>query len=486
MADEMKMGGLELAPNLGIATGPIPENRSQDNVDAGIKMAGMGRQGLQQSVDAQKAVSQMKLNYDPINDIFSADKIPGAVARSLIESRQQVNQYQNLYNDLIAENLQRQQREKDHPFMNTLSELAASFARNDPNPYTRAIGQAATRLNPTLDELQEKEVGLLKSAEGFAARREAIDAGLLRTAELGEQKKQAGFTRLLATFEQMARGGLDKMETYLAAAKKAGVDEATAKDLASGFIKQVIDKRQLDESKRIFAAEQKDLDRLSKEKLKAGDQAISRARVGLATARFNLQRSITSGETLNVPKLMEERRKLLGLKAQLENNAIRGFEAVQRTATDALIRYLPNRALDRDGTFKGEITSAMAPSQSAADAGLRLAQGHMEEIDVMIAELDDTLARHGAKGEGEFADVTGGSKVLSGEARPKKTKATQESEGFFSKLISGALTTTTREEGGIPTSQAFKDAFARIGEGGYVTGPNGRRIYKRNGKPSEN
>jgi hypothetical protein len=406
---------LRISPTLGLGSG---NKASAENAHAGVQMMGIGLQGKQQAADAAKQVASAKFTVNPLDDTVKYEG-PAAVVRSLLESKQKVDQYQNLYNDLIAQNLQKQQQMREHPFANTMAELAASFARNDPNPYTRAVGQAATRLNPSMQELQQEEQGLLKNAEGFAMRREVVDAGLMRTQEFAEQKKEANFTRLLGTFQQMSKGGMKDEKAYLSAAKKLGVDEETAKDLAGGFVKEAQDADAVRTAKQKFTAEQKNLDREVKMKIAQGHDAVGQVRNQIYRSKVEFAQAVASGQKLDVPKMMNLRVKLLSLRSQLEQGAVKSFNSVQGRIADANNKYLGVSAMDRDGSFKTMLDATLNPMQNATQAGLQAAQAHMEEIDQELAKVDSILAQGGR--DPEFADVIGGSSSKQPvPAKPKK------------------------------------------------------------------
>lgn len=435
----------------------------QENINTGVQMMGLDKQGTLGLAQDAQMMKGVKFTVDPINDTAKYEG-PAAVVRSLLESKKQVNQYQSLYNDLIAQNLKEQQQMREHPFANTLAELAASFARNDPNPYTRAIGQAATRLNPSMQELQGQEAGLLKSAEGFAARREAIDAGLMRSVELNEQKSQMNFTRLLSTYQQMSKGGMKDEKAYLAAARKLGIDDETAKDLASGFVKEAVDADTVRQAHQTFIKEQKDADRQSREKIATATRAVQMARVEILRSKAKLEAQFQLGEKVNVQKLGEERRRLLALRAQLEEHALRNFSSVQRSIGEIKTKYLGVSALDREGRFEGEINASIAPMVSSAEAGISTAQQHIDTIDQMIAELDARMPDRTPPGMAASHGPTGA-------AAPKKPDV-------FKSFKPGSTSS------GIPTDPAFKTAFDKLDEGKIMKNPTtGQRIRKVNGKP---
>jgi hypothetical protein len=70
------------------------------------------------------------------------------------------------YDKMLAQNAQQMAAMRQHPFANTLAQIAAGLAQTDTNPLTRGIGVAASRLNPTMDQMQKERMGLLQGQEG--------------------------------------------------------------------------------------------------------------------------------------------------------------------------------------------------------------------------------------------------------------------------------------------------------------------------------
>jgi hypothetical protein len=428
---DLKMSdSFSLTPNLGLPTGPMPNNQ------ASAEKAHVGVQTL-----------------NPLEDTFSGKDIPGDVVRSLISSKRQVDQYQQLYNDLIAENLRKQQRIKEHPWQNALAEIAASMARNDPNPYTRGIGQAATRLNPSMDELQQKERGLVKEAETLAVRQESLDTGLLRMMEGMDAKRLTNFNRSIAVGEAAARAGNDNKDFYLGLLKRNGVEGDEAESLAAGFAKQGED------TKKVKAAqmEWQKTKTLADQKIRADHnhviEEISRSRQRLAEARQVVWLSDREGKTVDIPKMMAMRERLVRDLATIQAASAKSSANLEARQAEIDTKYGAIQALDPTGTLKAEIAGHMSTANSYAEAGRNAAGQSVDEIRDMIGQID---ARLGAVSK----------------AAPTETPKS-------------APMVSSHRSVEAPMDRAFMDAFKKeVSEGKIATDKTTGKKYKKvNGQP---
>lgn len=122
------------------------------------------------------------------------------------------------YDKMLQQNAQQQANIKAHPFANTLAQIAASIASQDTNPLTRGIGMAAGKLNPTTQDLQKQQMGMLEGKQGAL---QGEMGALSSVARMGMDQKRLGMEQeqlgLAKTRE--ARLGTDE-------ARKAAEDKA--------------------------------------------------------------------------------------------------------------------------------------------------------------------------------------------------------------------------------------------------------------------
>ncbi len=130
--------------------------------------------GTAANAQAAKAAENLDLTFNPTKGTFVA-RGDADLLRQVMGKAQQFDVIQRNYNEMLARNEARQAQMREHPFANTLAQLAASFAANDPNPYTRAIGQAAARLNPTMEQLERERLGMLEHAGVYGQAKERTD-----------------------------------------------------------------------------------------------------------------------------------------------------------------------------------------------------------------------------------------------------------------------------------------------------------------------
>ncbi len=127
---------------------------------------------------ANKIAEQTKITYDSSTDLATV-QAPSWVVQKVMGDSLKMQDIEAIYDRQIQEKQARIEQLKAHPFANTLAQIAASMAANDPNPYTRGLGQAASKLNPTRSELEGQQAGLLKERAGLGERDVARDTQLL-------------------------------------------------------------------------------------------------------------------------------------------------------------------------------------------------------------------------------------------------------------------------------------------------------------------
>jgi hypothetical protein len=120
---------------------------------------------LHERAKKEEQAKTTKLEYSSEGDRM---KVEGASA-TIMEHLQKSKAFDQIQKIWEKQQLQKEaqiQNIKSHPFQNVLAEIAASMAKNDPNPYTRGLGEAAQRLNPTVSQLEgERGVALHEQTE---------------------------------------------------------------------------------------------------------------------------------------------------------------------------------------------------------------------------------------------------------------------------------------------------------------------------------
>ncbi len=126
------------------------------------------------NAQAAELLKQVKITASPTTGMATVTA-PMVVLQSGLQKMGERDVIQRNYNEMLVRNAARQEEMRKHPFANTLAQLAASFAANDPNPYTRAIGQAAQRLNPPMEQLERERLGMLERAGVYGQAKERTD-----------------------------------------------------------------------------------------------------------------------------------------------------------------------------------------------------------------------------------------------------------------------------------------------------------------------
>ncbi len=195
--------------------------------------------GTAANAEAAKSAQSLDLTFNPTKNTFVA-RGDSDLLRQVMGKAQQFDTIQQNYNEMLARNEARQAQMREHPFANTLAQLAASFAANDPNPYTRAIGQAAQRLNPTQQELERQQMAILQQKSTATGREMAADIAALRTeitAMTNAQRLALDQQRLTNQANQAVARDLAGIERNAAASAMSGKFDAesyVAERMAAG------------------------------------------------------------------------------------------------------------------------------------------------------------------------------------------------------------------------------------------------------------
>ncbi len=177
-------------------------------MDAGANTnAHLGRKKMEDV--ANKIAEQTKVTYDSSTDLATV-QAPSWVVQKVMGDSLKMQDIEAIYDRQIAEKQARIDQLGKHPWQNTLAQIAASMAANDPNPYTRGIGQAATRLNPTRDELQGQQAGLLKERAGLGERDLSRDVSLMEHEERLEAMR-TGHKEALERFSQQEKDRQERL-----------------------------------------------------------------------------------------------------------------------------------------------------------------------------------------------------------------------------------------------------------------------------------
>ena len=136
----------------------------------------------------QQAESQIKITHDVTGGTIQAANVPADYFTDLVEKSKKYDHIQALY----EKDIQRIEAQKAnlaaHPWQNALATIAGSMASQDPNPVTRGLGIAATRLNPTYEDLRRQEQPLLQGEEEALTKQSALTIAQQRTFEAANIK----------------------------------------------------------------------------------------------------------------------------------------------------------------------------------------------------------------------------------------------------------------------------------------------------------
>lgn len=206
---------------------------------------------------------------------------------------------------MLAQNQAQIAQMQQHPFANTLAQIAASVAATDRNPITKGIGIAAQRLNPTMQELQGERVGLLGqqqhalggelgAASTLMSHGEALREKGLTRERLLQSQTDTEINQFLAPYRQAAENRV-KMPPFEEFAKQAS---ERVKRATGGQIRAMYDQLRI-VSEGAEAKYKKELGEKKTERVETAE-AVARA-VAPITRETNKQRL----------ELIEERQKHL-------------------------------------------------------------------------------------------------------------------------------------------------------------------------------
>src|ERR1017187_3620560 len=191
---------------------------------------------LTQSADQNEKAESMKQfegKYNLTDDTVEG-KISGNLFRQWAQDSKDMQGIKSEYQKMLAQNQQQMQAMQQHPWANTLAQIAAGVSSQSKNPIVRGIGIGAERLNPTTQDLQKQRMGLLQGEEGALGQSMAANTQMARmgqdTKMLEFQRKSTGDANKIAAdylnkTRLAARGGAGPLpyEAFQSGAVAAGV-----------------------------------------------------------------------------------------------------------------------------------------------------------------------------------------------------------------------------------------------------------------------
>src|ERR1035438_8003752 len=96
---------------------------------------------------------------------------------------------------------------QQHPWANTLAQIAAGVSSQSKNPIVRGIGIGAERLNPTMEQLQGQRMGLLGESSKLAETSARIDETKLAHQQTDLYRKAEENRKLASDADRKCRGG---------------------------------------------------------------------------------------------------------------------------------------------------------------------------------------------------------------------------------------------------------------------------------------
>jgi hypothetical protein len=116
----------------------------------------------------------LKVTYDSSTGEMSLTG-PAEYGKIITDKMNIADGVQREYQKMLAQNQQQMQAMQQHPWANTLAQIAAGVSSQSKNPIVRGIGIGAERLNPTMEQLQGQRMGLLGESSKLAETSARID-----------------------------------------------------------------------------------------------------------------------------------------------------------------------------------------------------------------------------------------------------------------------------------------------------------------------
>jgi hypothetical protein len=230
---------------------PMVDNSQPQNPDDQFKQGNLDAiNGIVQNVfvrvkenaEKQAKLDMMKMSADPIKGTVSVTDMPLDLMNEFVEARKNMAGITAQYDKMIGDiDTKKRRAASGSPWGDVLATIAASMAANDPNPYTRGIGQAAKALNPTQRELDSEKLPILKAKQSASESRLGMAEGEARVR--GEQSRTSmegqriGMERERIRIERQreTRESRDAfLRPYMSAAEKGNLPNKA--ELASGLL----------------------------------------------------------------------------------------------------------------------------------------------------------------------------------------------------------------------------------------------------------
>ena len=171
-----------------------PQQPDNGGMPAAVSNIGQYLGGVVERDKQAKAESEITMKYDSKTDKATFEGPPDII-HSYKQKADKYDQIQGIYDQMIQQNLARQQQMQKHPFANALAQIGASVASHDQNPLVRQIGAAAQDMNPTPGQLQRTQMGLLQGSLGVQEAKGQLDTQYLaqqretRLADMAQRKE---------------------------------------------------------------------------------------------------------------------------------------------------------------------------------------------------------------------------------------------------------------------------------------------------------
>jgi hypothetical protein len=142
-----------------------PPSEDQNMGAAATGMASYLKETKDRADAAQKAEQSFEMTSDHKAGTTTMT-LPTEAAQMYMQSFQEMQHIRENYGKMSQQNQQQMEGMRQHPWQNALAQIAASVGASSKDPLVRGLGDAAQRLNPTMGELQQKQMGIMKGEEG--------------------------------------------------------------------------------------------------------------------------------------------------------------------------------------------------------------------------------------------------------------------------------------------------------------------------------
>src|SRR5450631_1770328 len=149
-----------------------PDQQQAQNIGAAFgKVAEYGKNTVENSSALQETEKKFEMSTDHKAGTTTMT-LPTEAAQEYMKSYQEMGHIRQIYQQQVQQNQQQQDQMRQHPWQNALAQIAASVGASSKDPLVRGMGDAAQRLNPTMDQLQQRQQGMLhgeqQAAQGSA------------------------------------------------------------------------------------------------------------------------------------------------------------------------------------------------------------------------------------------------------------------------------------------------------------------------------